>query len=75
MATMKNISVCDKLNVCNCIGNSNKMHSQNQKLNGKFFVEGKITRPNFFYPINFPISQKLFALTILRIKFGHFYSG
>jgi hypothetical protein len=39
------------------------------------FIEGKITRPNFFYLINFSVSGKLFALAILRVEFGHFYSG
>jgi hypothetical protein len=38
------------------------------------FIEGKITR-QFFYQINFSILRKLFALTILRVEFGHFYSG
>jgi hypothetical protein len=50
------------------------MHSQNQKplkLDGKF-IEGKITRVNFFYCINFSISRNLFALTILRVEFWTF---
>jgi hypothetical protein len=38
------------------------------------FIEGKITR-QFFYQINLSILRKLFALTILRVEFGHFYSG
>jgi hypothetical protein len=37
--------------------------------NSKSLVEGKITRANF------PVLQKLFALTILRGELWHFYSG
>jgi hypothetical protein len=36
----------------------------------KKIIEGKITRPNFFYRIQFSISRKLFALTILRVSSG-----
>jgi hypothetical protein len=39
------------------------------------FVEGKITRLNFFIGEVFQFFRKLFALTILRVEFGHFYSG
>jgi hypothetical protein len=38
-------------------------------------LDGKITRPNFFYRLNFSILRKLFTLKILRVQFGHFYSG
>jgi hypothetical protein len=38
--------------------------------------EGKIIRPNFFIGYNFSLLRKLFkALTILRVEFGHLYSG
>jgi hypothetical protein len=40
---------------------------------GHLYNEGKITRPIFFYRIHFSILGKLFALTILRVEFGHFY--
>jgi hypothetical protein len=44
--------------------------------NDENLFESKITRPNLlFYRIHFPILRKLFALTILRIEFGHFFSG
>jgi hypothetical protein len=42
---------------------------------GHLYNEGKITRPTFFNRIHFSILRKLFALTILRVEFGHFYSG
>jgi hypothetical protein len=38
-------------------------------------LAGKITRPIFFCRLNFSILRKLFALTILRVEFEHFYSG
>jgi hypothetical protein len=40
---------------------------------GHTYIEGKTTRPNFFVRIFFLISRKLFALTILRVEFRHFY--
>jgi hypothetical protein len=42
---------------------------------GEQLIEDKITRLNFYYRINFSLLRKLFALTILRVEFGHFYSG
>jgi hypothetical protein len=41
----------------------------------RIVIEGKITRPIFFYLINFSILRKPFAFAILRVEFGRFYSG
>jgi hypothetical protein len=42
--------------------------------NCKIFIEGKITGPHFLSDKIFNFT-KHFALTILRVEFGHFYSG
>jgi hypothetical protein len=39
------------------------------------FIAGKITKPNFFIGYIFQFYENFFALTVLGVEFGHFYSG